>query len=148
MADFQLHGATDDYQLLQQGQADGGGGAGPPVVDAIADRTDTVGDSISLQASATGGDGALTWTATGLPPGLSIASGTGLISGTLTTAGSYSATVTATDESAQSDDEAVAWTVNAAPGGGGDADGVLALTKTGFEKLALGKLALIKLEIK
>lgn len=44
-----------------------------------------------------GGNGTLTWSATGLPPGLSIAPATGIVSGTPTAVGAYSATITATD---------------------------------------------------
>ncbi len=47
---------------------------------------------------ASGGDGGpYTWTATGLPPGLTIKSSDGVISGTPTETGGYSVTVTATD---------------------------------------------------
>ncbi|HUN36771.1 MAG TPA: glycoside hydrolase family 48 protein, partial [Trebonia sp.] len=62
-------------------------------------QTGTVGTAASLQIKAT--DSAtsqtLAYSATGLPAGLSISSTTGLISGTPTTAGSSSVTVTATD---------------------------------------------------
>src|SRR5262249_40063330 len=45
-----------------------------------------------------GGSGTYTsWTATGLPPGLSINSSTGVISGTPTNTGFFSATITVTD---------------------------------------------------
>ena len=61
-------------------------------------QTSTVGSPVSLQMQ--GADSAsgqtLTWSATGLPAGLSISS-SGLISGTPTTAGPSSVTVTATD---------------------------------------------------
>ena len=47
--------------------------------------------------SAVGGTGSLTFSATGtLPPGLTLSSG-GVLTGTPTTAGSYTFTVTATD---------------------------------------------------
>ncbi|MET7878843.1 Ig domain-containing protein [Micromonospora profundi] len=52
-------------------------------------------DTVALQMQATGGSGSYTWSATGLPPGLAIAPSTGLISGTLSTIGSYTVTVTA-----------------------------------------------------
>ena len=58
-------------------------------------KTGTVGTAASLQMSGTDSGGlALTYTATGLPTGLSISS-SGLISGTPSAAGTYSVTVTA-----------------------------------------------------
>ena len=48
------------------------------------DRTDTVGDAANLDADATDADGdTLTYSATGLPAGITIAPATGVISGTL-----------------------------------------------------------------
>ena len=58
------------------------------------------GTPIALQLSASDADGdALTYSASGLPAGLSIDSGTGLITGSLaaTPDGSYQVTVTASD---------------------------------------------------
>ncbi|MFI1769336.1 putative Ig domain-containing protein, partial [Streptomyces sp. NPDC020800] len=59
----------------------------------------TVGNPDSLQLIATDSDPgqSLTYSATGLPPGLTISSSSGLISGTPTIAGSYPVTATATD---------------------------------------------------
>ncbi|WP_239129375.1 Ig domain-containing protein [Sinosporangium siamense] len=51
-------------------------------------------DSVMLQMQATGGSGSYTWSATGLPPGLTIGT-TGWITGTPHTVGSYNVTVTA-----------------------------------------------------
>ncbi|GAA0910518.1 Ig domain-containing protein [Virgisporangium aurantiacum] len=53
-------------------------------------------DSASLQMTASGGSGPYTWSATGLPTGLSINSSTGLISGRPTVLALYSVTVRAT----------------------------------------------------
>jgi len=50
----------------------------------------------SLTISATGGTGSLVFSATGTPPGLTLSS-VGVLSGTPTTAGTYSFTITATD---------------------------------------------------
>ncbi|MFI6504446.1 Ig domain-containing protein [Nonomuraea typhae] len=51
-------------------------------------------DSVMLQMQATGGSGSYTWSATGLPPGLTIGT-TGRITGTPHTVGRYNVTVTA-----------------------------------------------------
>jgi hypothetical protein len=59
----------------------------------------------------------LTYSATGLPAGLSINGSTGLISGTPTTTGTYTTTVTATDTTGASGSTPIAWTVNPAGGG-------------------------------
>ncbi len=79
------------------------------------DQTDTEGDSVSLAISASDGDGdTLTFSATGLPTGLSIDTGTGVITGTVTTAGSYTPTVSVTDGQ-DSDSVSFQWTVDPAP---------------------------------
>ncbi|OLB65213.1 MAG: hypothetical protein AUI10_07755 [Actinobacteria bacterium 13_2_20CM_2_72_6] len=68
-----------------------------------------------LQVSAANGVGPYTWSATGLPAGLSI-DGTGKISGTPTAAGSYSVVVTATDAKGKSvPTNPFTWTVAAGP---------------------------------
>lgn len=56
----------------------------------------TLGQAFGRQMVATGGRGALTWTATGLPPGVTISS-TGYLSGTPTQAGSYTVVFHAED---------------------------------------------------
>ena len=62
-------------------------------------QTGNVGDPVSLQISATDPDAGstLTYSATGLPDGLTIDEDSGLISGTLSTAGAFSVTVTVSD---------------------------------------------------
>src|SRR5581483_3080194 len=70
-------------------------------LDAIGDQLNVVGDSVSVQASADNTDyGTLSFSATGLPSGLTIDTDTGEITGTIDSgaeSGSpYSATVTAT----------------------------------------------------
>ncbi|MDX3456670.1 putative Ig domain-containing protein [Streptomyces sp. ME02-8801-2C] len=74
-------------------------------------RSTTTGSAVSLQIVATDSAGAaLTYTATGLPTGLSISS-TGLISGTASTAGTYQVTVTAKDSTGASGSASFSWTV-------------------------------------
>jgi hypothetical protein len=70
----------------------------------------TAGVHLQIQASDSGGS-ALTYTQTGLPPGLSI-SPSGLISGTTaSTGGTYTVTVTATDTTSASGSTSFTWTV-------------------------------------
>ena len=76
-------------------------------------RADTVGSATSLQMSASGGSGAYSWSASGLPSGLAINASTGLISGTPTTAGTSSVSVTATS-GATSGSTQFTWTISPA----------------------------------
>ena len=78
-------------------------------------QTGTVGTAASLQIHATDSASGqtLTYTATGLPAGLSISTSTGLISGTPTTAGTSSVTVTAKDTTNASGSTTFTWTVSA-----------------------------------
>jgi putative Ig domain-containing protein/phospholipase D-like protein len=80
-------------------------------------QTGTVGTAASLQVSATDSASGqtLTYSATGLPAGLSISS-TGLISGTPTTAGTSSVTVTAKDTTGATGSATFSWTISATGG--------------------------------
>src|SRR5215469_7850337 len=76
----------------------GGGGGNTVSVTNPGNQSGTVGTAQSVQIRATdSGGAALTYSATGLPAGLSINSSTGLISGTPTTVGTSNVTVTARD---------------------------------------------------
>ena len=83
-------------------------------------QTGTVGTAASLQISASDSASGqtLTYSASGLPAGLSISSSTGLISGTPTTAATSSVTVTATDTTGAKGSATFTWTVSAASGCG------------------------------
>lgn len=69
---------------------------GPPVVTNPGARSSVRSVATSLQMTASGGTTPYTWSATGLPAGLTINTSTGLISGTPTTVATYAVTVTAT----------------------------------------------------
>ncbi len=93
-----------------------GGGTGSVTVANPGSQSTTTGSSASLQLSASGGTSPYTWSATGMPPGLSISS-SGLISGTATSAGSYSVTATARDATGATGSATFAWTVGTSGGG-------------------------------
>lgn len=78
-------------------------------------QTTTAGTPVSLQVHAIDSDGgALAYTASGLPAGLSINQGSGLITGTPTTAGTTNVTVIAIDASGPSNSTSFTWTINPA----------------------------------
>jgi serine protease len=93
-------------------------GGNTVTVTSPGNQTGTVGTAVSLQIHATDSASGqtLTYSATGLPAGLSINSSTGLISGTPTTAGTSSVTVTAKDTTNASGTASFTWTVNPAGG--------------------------------
>ena len=82
-------------------------------------QTGTVGTAVSLQISASDSASGqtLTYSATGLPAGLSINASTGLITGTPTTAGSNNVTVTAKDTTGATGSASFTWTINPSSSG-------------------------------
>ena len=88
-------------------------------------QTNTVGDAVSLQIKATDATAGqtLTYSATSLPSGLTIAQNSGLITGRPTAAGDSTVTVSATDKTGASGTTQFAWTVNASTGGGSGGGG-------------------------
>jgi F5/8 type C domain/Ricin-type beta-trefoil lectin domain/Putative Ig domain len=112
----------------------GGGGDNTVTVTSPGNQSSTAGTAASLQISASDSASGqtLSYSAAGLPAGLSINSSSGLISGTPTTAGTSSVTVTAKDTTGTtgaSGSASFSWTVTA--GGGGTCGTTnLALNKT------------------
>jgi type II secretory pathway pseudopilin PulG len=85
-----------------------------PVVSNPGSQSGEVSVAASLQLTASGGAPPLTWSASGLPAGLSISSD-GLISGTPTTVGTYPVTAQATDAFGLVGSAAFTWTIKALP---------------------------------
>jgi hypothetical protein len=110
-----------------------GGTSGSVSVTNPGNQTSVVGTAASLQISATDtAGGTLSYSASGLPAGLSINSSTGLISGTPSATGTSNVTVTATDSTGPSGSATFSWTVNSTGGGGGCTSAQL-LGNPGFE---------------
>ncbi|WP_237554668.1 MULTISPECIES: protease pro-enzyme activation domain-containing protein [unclassified Streptomyces] len=126
---------ADGLTTALLGGTTGGGGGNTVTVTNPGSKTGTVGTATSLQVSATDSASGqtLSYSATGLPPGLSISATSGLISGTPTTAGTYTVTVTAKDTTGASGSAAFTWTVTGTGGGGGCTASGQKLGNPGFE---------------
>jgi serine protease len=109
-----------------------GGGTGNTVtVTNPGNQSGTVGTAVSLQIHATDSASGqtLTYSASGLPTGLSINSSSGLISGTPSANGTFSVTVTAKDTTNASGSASFTWTI----GSGGGCTARQLLGNPGFE---------------
>jgi hypothetical protein len=97
-------------------------------------KSGTVGTAISsFTLSASGGTSPYTWSATGLPPGVTIGSSTGTVSGTPTTAGTYNVTATATGSGGSGSGSATFTFTVSGGGGGGCSSPGQKLGNPGFE---------------
>jgi hypothetical protein len=81
-------------------------------VATVAAKNSTRNTAIATQTlTAVGGQAPYTWTQTGLPPGLSLNGTTGQITGTPSTVGTYTVTVTARDARFQTRQTSFQWKV-------------------------------------
>lgn len=88
---------------------------GAPTLTNPGTRSNTVGNVVSLQLVGADSDGdPITFAAAGLPTGLTLASSTGLITGTPTVAGTYTVAVTVSD-GALVVTQGFTWIISAAP---------------------------------
>ncbi|MGV9690288.1 putative Ig domain-containing protein [Streptomyces sp. NPDC003444] len=114
---------------------------GTVTVAAVAGQSSVLGRSVSLPNSASGGTAPYSWSATGLPAGLSIGATTGTVSGTPTAAGSSSVTLTATDSAGASGSVSFTWTVT-------DASGTPpALAHPGSQTVRVGRAVVLPLSV-
>jgi serine protease len=95
-----------------------GGSTDTVTVNSIASQSWTVGTAVSLTATGSSSAGkTLTWSASGLPSGVTINATTGVISGTPSTSGSGTATITASDSTTASGSTTFSWSVSTTGGG-------------------------------
>jgi prepilin-type N-terminal cleavage/methylation domain-containing protein len=88
--------------------------AGPAIgAPTAVGQANPVGTAISLASTATLGSGVYTWSATGLPGGLSINPSTGLISGTINAGTRYITTVAVVDSAGGTASVSFVWAVSA-----------------------------------
>src|SRR5450755_1428237 len=129
-ARLDIETCTDSAQQRWTLPSGSGGGGNTVTVTSPGGQTSTVGTAASVQVHATdsGSGQTLTYSATGLPAGLSINSSSGLISGTPTAAGTSSVTVTARDTTGAAGSASFSWTVSSGSSGCGTTN--IALNKT------------------
>lgn len=111
--------ATSPNRLLYTGFLNGTTAPAPTAVDlaAIADATATVGQPVSVSVRATGGSAPYTFSASGLPAGLTISASTGTISGTPTAAAVSTVTVTVRDAGSPATTDAATFRLTVSGGG-------------------------------
>ncbi len=99
----------------------GGGGGNTVTVTSPGNQAGTVGTaaSVQIQAADSASGQTLSYSASGLPAGLSVSASTGLISGTPAAAGTSTVTVTARDGTGASGSATFTWVIASSGGGGG-----------------------------
>jgi hypothetical protein len=109
------------------------------VTPAAGEETLQAGTPVTVPVSATesGASQTLTFSATGLPPGLSINPATGVITGSASANGQFDATITATDSGGSQGSQTDQWDVN----------GKAAITSPGNLVTTAGQLAQISLKV-
>jgi hypothetical protein len=111
-----------------------GSAAGKVAIINPGSLTTAVGTAVNYQVQAIDtATGSLSYSASGLPTGLSISSSTGVISGTANTAGTYSVTLTGKDSSGPSGSASFTWTVGSGSGSGSGCTAAQLLGNPGFE---------------
>ncbi len=117
------------------------GGNEPPTISNPGVQDGIVEESVNLQIEASGSR-PLSYSATSLPTGLSINESTGLISGTLSTAGEYSSTVTVTDSNSESAQTTITWLIIL----GGEVDAPI-ITHPGTQENQVGDSISLQIEV-
>lgn len=77
----------------------------------VGNRTDQAAKFVSASLSADGGAAPYTWDVSNLPPGLSVDSSSGVVSGTPTRPSTYTVTATATDQAGHAGSASFSWTI-------------------------------------
>ncbi|MEV6010986.1 putative Ig domain-containing protein [Streptomyces sp. NPDC051976] len=97
------------------------GGNPPPNGVSVAnpgDQSGLVGKAVTLKNSASGGSAPYTWSASGLPAGLTLDAATGTVSGSPTAAGTSKVTLTAKDSTGATGGTSFTWTITSGGGTG------------------------------
>ena len=132
-------GNISQFRNVRVFEATGNAGNTAPVVSAPGNQSSVAGTSVSLSISGSDADGdSLSWSATGLPQGLSIGANNGRITGTVSQAGNNNVVVTAADSSGATGSTSFGWTVTNPTGGGTPSNVARQGTATQVSTLAVG----------